>query len=677
MAEENDSGKVVISVDLETGKFETAINNAKNTVGGFVEKGVNKLMGFNVALIAMNSAVELASKAFTELHEAFSIESAHRVEGINNQKLAFRSLSQQIGVDSNVMLSAIKAATHGTVSDLDAINAATDLIYSGVDAKLIPSLAKAAVQIEHTGRHGEKFSEIVRNMSMAIESGTTRGMRQYDIILSKVGDRQAVTNAILSQSAEHFEGYADRVEHSMKKMEVKSDSYWLKIKSGASNITKNLMTTLFGDEVDKNVMHLNALEKKLKELKTLESQGKDVKAGIAIVERELAKEKQLNSKLSEEEAHHEEELNNKIKEGAKFRVPLLEQQKRRAELAAQILHLESRASEEANTELGISTKTMKDLLALKKQKIDQETIQKRQAAEVDATDEEELTQKLLKIEEARYSKIRRLSVDDTVFKDAQREGMLSRIENDLRGYENAEEVHRQITEQKETELYERKLEQLREAGLEENNFRFQMEVEESMHQARMRDIKSQYNEINNRNFQMGINSGLQSLQKQYGDFTKIVGNMTTKTHGIMSKSFVEAAKGHGNAMELMKQQFLEMIGTQMIESGVYHMLAGIWPPNPMELGQGAALVAAGSALVGASGGSPSASAGGASGGDFLSSPLTPGQATQQEMQKKQASIIINGDFLNSRETANHLQEIIRQNSDITDYSITAQGRSYA
>jgi purine nucleoside permease len=77
------------------------------------------------------------------------------------------------------------------------------------------------------------------------------------------------------------------------------------------------------------------------------------------------------------------------------------------------------------------------------------------------------------------------------------------------------------------------------------------------------------------------------------------GNATTKTHSIMVKGFVDLAKGHGNAMDQMLKQFLEMIGTQMIESGTFHLLAGLASMNPQEAGMGSALIGAGMALVGA------------------------------------------------------------------------------
>ncbi len=122
-------------------------------------------------------------------------------------------------------------------------------------------------------------------------------------------------------------------------------------------------------------------------------------------------------------------------------------------------------------------------------------------------------------------------------------------------------------------------------------------------------------------------------------------------------------------------------GTQMILTGAAYTWAGM-ANGPGLMAAGAALSAFGGLLSGLGGGGESsagAAAGGAGGGGGATnaaSPLeTPAQSAEPVMEKK-AAIIINGDFLNSRETANHLAEVLRQNSDITDYTITAQGRSY-
>lgn len=134
----------------------------------------------------------------------------------------------------------------------------------------------------------------------------------------------------------------------------------------------------------------------------------------------------------------------------------------------------------------------------------------------------------------------------------------------------------------------------------------------------------------------------------------------------------------GNMAIQLGTEFI-MLGTASMFAPMVAMAMGV--TNPVGLiATGAALAAFGGLISGMSGGAETAatgySGGGASGGGVSGGGYEPTGVAEPAV-KKQASIVINGDFLNSRETANHLQEIIRQNSDITDYSITAQGRSYA
>ena len=125
------------------------------------------------------------------------------------------------------------------------------------------------------------------------------------------------------------------------------------------------------------------------------------------------------------------------------------------------------------------------------------------------------------------------------------------------------------------------------------------------------------------------------------------------------------------------------IGTNIMMQGlaIGALATALATLNPAAaIAAGAALIVLGGALKAMSegegmGGAPGGAGGG--GGFGGGGEGSPGMASQAQMMQKHAQIIVNGDFLNSRETANHLAEVIRQNSDITDYAIVAQGRQYA
>jgi hypothetical protein len=687
--EGSDGGKVVIELDMETGKFEAKINGVKQQIGGVGAAGDQHLPKLGFHFIAINEALELANKAMEYFKTG--LEMALKTESINNQKLAFKSLATSIGADSEKMMSAMRIASKGTKSDLELMTAAMDLMYAGVSTKQIPEFIKLANQIQATGRHGEKFSDVIRTMGLAIESGQVRAMKNYDMVLGKVGDRQTNINAIIEAGKKRFGEYGSQIDQIAEKVEARGEQTMKSIKMFMGQIFSGALFSAYSTDAEKAEVQIKALEEQLESLKNIQKKGTQettiistesgkermkISQAILETEKQLAAAHHLVADGAKKEAEEEKKATDSLSDKQKLLVELTDQQKRRAEISAQIMAIESRVATESEISGQMSVKTSKDLIAAKKQEIEMSYQLEKEKAEAGATSQTALTARLESIEKSRYEKLRALYVDDATFKESQEAAALSVAEKNMTTMDSALDVHKSISMEREKRQHEEKLELLRAEGLSKEEFNIKVEQEEIRHQEKMKQVKDRYAAANQKNLELGFGSAIKKLGQQYGDFSQAVERMTMKTHGIMSKSFVDAAKNHGNAMEMMKNQFLEMIGTELIEQGTYHLLAGIWPPNPAELGQGAAMVAAGSALVGASAPSTPGAGGGESGGGFLSSPMTPDSATATQLNKKQAAIVINGDFLNSRETANHLAEVLRQNSDVTDYTITAQGRSY-
>lgn len=184
-------------------------------------------------------------------------------------------------------------------------------------------------------------------------------------------------------------------------------------------------------------------------------------------------------------------------------------------------------------------------------------------------------------------------------------------------------------------------------------------------------------------------SGAQNFEKLGKQMFQSIGQAA----GSAFSAFGKALATGQNALQAFANSLLSSLGQASVQMGTNFMLQGaayLWagmPNGPSLIAAGAALATFGGVLAGLGGGGGGAtadtsSAGGGGGGATGPATSAAGGSTsmdqsQNKAPSKQATIVVNGDFLNSRETANHLQEIIRQNSDITDYSITAQGRSYA
>ncbi len=197
-----------------------------------------------------------------------------------------------------------------------------------------------------------------------------------------------------------------------------------------------------------------------------------------------------------------------------------------------------------------------------------------------------------------------------------------------------------------------------------------------------------------KNMSQGVNDASKEMAKRTDESFKQMGKTMMQTMaqgaGAAFESFGKAIAQGKDGLKAFAESFIASIGQMAVQLGTKFILEGtayLFVPGmqgfagPL-ISAGAALATFGGVLSGLAGGggsSPGGSPSGAYAGSEAPSPTntTPSPATEKQMQTKQASIVINGDFLNSRETANHLAQVLRENSDITDYTITAQGRSYS
>jgi ferritin-like metal-binding protein YciE len=183
-----------------------------------------------------------------------------------------------------------------------------------------------------------------------------------------------------------------------------------------------------------------------------------------------------------------------------------------------------------------------------------------------------------------------------------------------------------------------------------------------------------------------INAMNDAMKKMYGIIQNGIVNGIANSFSALGAAL---AKGK-NGFEAFSKAVISSLGALAIQMGSMLVAIGLGfealgPVMPVWGLSGGKAVAAGIGLIAlggamqalGGGGESSASGGGGGGGGGGGAAATPEMAKPEQMEKKKADIIINGDFLNTRETANHLAEILRENSDITDYTITAQGKAYA
>jgi hypothetical protein len=695
-----EDNKVTIELNLESKEFEVKLGNVRQEFGKLGNEGKGHVEGLGMQFLFLNEALEVGEKLLHGFEAAISQISAY--EKINNQTTALKNLGAVIGADTEQIVQGIVKLTGGTVTGVQATQMAFELLKSGVKAEAIPAIIEWAEKVDKASGGQKKLEDAIHAVSFAVETGQSRSLKQYGIELDAVGTRQQVLNSILKQTEQQSKSLGDGYTEFGEKLETSMKNTFNTITKGFGKMLTETALVFMGDEVDKNSSKVKFLEGQIKmateRIKEYGEQsntvykfdGETTARNLTALElkkkleEELLKAKgDLHKAVEEEHKDHEETAKNFTQE-RELKKNLTDEEKKMIELRSNVIALDKLSAQEEAETGEINLKNNQELTAAKKALVLSEFADRKRLIASTAKDEKEYQTQLVEMEIEKNKRLRALRVDDFNFNKSLQAAQMNAVMSNIMAADNAQSRHHAIQEQQENQRNQREIERLRSSGMAKAQFDKRMEQEEVAHQRNLSNIKNQYEKINTQNLQFGLNNALTSMRGQFGSFSNFVTSATNKTHSIMSKGFVDLAKGHGDAMQKMTAQFVESIGTQMIEAGVFHLLMGIWPPNPVELGQGAALIAAGSAIVGAS-----ASIGGGqdSGGGSVGSmspetappsapPTAPGQAQPAQMDKKQASIIIQGDFLNSRETANHLSEILRQNSDITDYTITAQGRNY-
>ena len=158
-----------------------------------------------------------------------------------------------------------------------------------------------------------------------------------------------------------------------------------------------------------------------------------------------------------------------------------------------------------------------------------------------------------------------------------------------------------------------------------------------------------------------------------------IGDKTAKSFGShMSGAFRSIGDGSKSATDALAGAFEGMVGDMASQYGEMMFLASVWPPNPVGMAAGAALMTLGGMLGGmASGGSTSASGSyGGSGADSFSNPTPLAQAANQTTQNKSVTLLINGPMLMSDQTSRWLVDQVRNAADATDFTIQSVGGGF-
>lgn len=692
MADEaNNGGKVVITIDAETKQFTVKMTDVQNQLHQTSETGVEGFSKMLMGATGLNQALELGHKAVELVRESF--EKMEHFEGIQNQQIALVSVGKAAGYTQDQiksLLGLMQKASHETITTAEASEAALRLLSVHFKAENIPLIVEWAKKTELASGGQKKFAENIEAVAISLRNHNARPLGETLDKLTLLGDRQkdqiTIIEALKVKNAALGDGFligAQKMKTSAKELEETTEGVW-----GRMGTAFHAMFT--SDKIEKASANLGLIKV------DLESIGKA--ADLAITQANLtgAQAEQFKAQFIQTEVARVEAMrlenhntlvgaihkeNEELAEGLKTIKEINEQSVAHSDLEgerAEQLAVQNLERQRYQSGKIMASEYYSVLSAAVKKKYDDE---RRQIQGMTLT-ETEFKNKMVELEARRFEAMDRLRVTDRDAFEATELAKMQFLEQTDLHIENASQKHAQSEIAIAEREHQEKLQRLRLEGNDKTAFQAKALKEEERYQKELARIQVENGKLSAKNVKMGWHSAMAGMQAEWGSWGKVTQKVGTQTHSVLSKGFIDMAKAHKFSMDQMLSNFVAMIGETLIQKGTADLLMSIFPPNPAGMAVAGAEIALGSALVGAtSGASSDVSGGGFAGGGApgvdSGGSAAPSAASAQEINKKSASIIINGDFLNSRETANHLADVLRQNSDITDYTITAQGRSFA
>lgn len=135
-----------------------------------------------------------------------------------------------------------------------------------------------------------------------------------------------------------------------------------------------------------------------------------------------------------------------------------------------------------------------------------------------------------------------------------------------------------------------------------------------------------------------------------------------------TQALLAFGSGAMSAQEAMRALTFGVIADTAEAKGKEMLLASIWPPNPAGMAGGAGLIALSGFLRSKAGAAPGGGIPGIGGGagGAIAEPTLP-KPEVEEMQKKAVSITVQGSYFETEQTQRRLVEMIRSESDATDF----------
>lgn len=610
-----------------------------------------------------------------------ALDFTEEAEQIKRTQELFKSLSAQSGISASHLQEGLEKASAGLITTDELLETANKAIVKmGESAQRLPEIMELARK--STFVFGGDLKSNFENITTAISNGNVRLLKQYGILIdqkkavedfakshgiaaneiSEVGRRQAILNAALAQGKERFKSVEGDINQTVSSMTLLKNTlkeigdlgillfnnpFFKNFFKGLNELATQArvsLTSVFGEGLEKNQAQIKKTETEIESLKEkieeLKQKNKDGFMPHVI--------DAFNKKLLEAQSRLDE-LKNKNKELVQQEEEDEEKRKKmsgasggESSLKTDIVNQEARKQNEI--------KFRQELLKIREEHLELEEKSVQSFADIETSIKEEVALK----EEQYLKKIEQIR-DDKNLNEKQRD------------------------------------EELR--ALEENHHLELLRKEEELNQKRMQMLDDYVKNSQNAFDGIGRAFSAQSKrsQKDLTDFGKRGQEVmqsfqrhSTYAFETMGEQIVKGKNIAQAAADAMKSAFLNVIADRAVAEGSMLMLSGIWPPNPLAIGAGAALIALGGAIRTLAGGTGSTIGGASGGGAGVSSgygvATEPTQSTQNTMdasqnltRQKTVNVNIAGNLFNTSETQRTLMEMIRQETDATDFNYNKIG----
>lgn len=651
--------KTVFDLDVNAKGFISGVQEAKKTLSdlGKIENISELLGGFKtmgLMLGAVGASVLAVKAAFDMTLEG------EKLEKINNQ---FNILSKNAGIVGSELKEALEKGAKGLIDDSDLLEVANKgIVALGKNSMIMGQTLELAMKIAKVSTQDAK--EIFEALNTAVASGNMRMLRQYGIIVdsekalrtyakahgqmvSDLGEeekKRALANEALRKAEIAYRGIETGTESltsSTKRLGVQ----WNDFKEAVSLAVEKVFKPVFIPIVNAMTDAVHSLGRGLKQ--TFGSDAEKNAAGLEVI-----KEKIASVTESIEEAKKREGFFNKFlgEEAINKKIAYLE-------------GLKAKYVETLNT-LEQKSLEMKDKIEVPTPSGDTEGSEEKKTARI------KFEADLLKLSRERVEGEIRNETDLDAFRSEmieKRSIMEMELYNRLRGVD--EVAKKEAIEG--TEMVENQKLEIRR--------KYAMEIEALDRNLADQELRilQQAADQNKRNA-AGFAAGWKVASKQAANDFMNFSTLGQKANAGLTKSLSAGFKAMGdgseNAAEAMKKAFLGAIGDEAIARGEFLLGSSLFPPNPLGLAAGGALVALGAKLksLAGGGGSSIGAGGGGGGGSFAREEIPSTMATLQEAEEKKpqkaVTIQVQGNYFETEQTKRTLMEMIRAETDATSFS---------